>query len=117
MLTTPNGDAYADTGPSWSPDGTKILFSRWSFSDPGELFVIPAAGGTPTSLHVRADRAAWGPSRIAYVDNSSRPASLWTALPAIARRSPRAPATQRSATRPGQAMAASRARSAEPARS
>ena len=81
MLTTPNGDAYADTGPGWSPDGTKILFSRWSFSDPGELFVIPAAGGTPTSLHVRADRAAWGPSRIAYVANFSRPASLWTALP------------------------------------
>jgi Tol biopolymer transport system component len=81
VLTTPNGDAYADTGPSWSPDGTEVLFSRWSFADPGELFVIPAAGGAPTSLHVQADRAAWGPSRIAYADNSSRPASLWTALP------------------------------------
>src|SRR5262249_35115414 len=82
VLTTPSGlDDYADTGASWSPDGTTILFSRWSFDNPGELFVVPAAGGTPQSLHIQADAAAWGPSRIAYVDNSSQPASLWTALP------------------------------------
>ena len=30
---------------------------------------------------MRADRVAWSRSRIAHVDNSSRPASLWTALP------------------------------------
>jgi len=82
VLTTPTGLAdYADTGASWSPDGTKIVFSRWSFSDPGQLFVVPATGGAAQSLHIQADSAAWGPARIAYVDNSSRPASLWTALP------------------------------------
>jgi Tol biopolymer transport system component len=82
VLTTPSGlEDYADTGPSWSPDGKTILFSRWSVSDPAELFVVPTSGGTPQSLHIQADAAAWGPSRIAYADNSSQPAALWTALP------------------------------------
>ena len=81
VLTTPTGDTYADSGPTWSPDGAHILFSRRSFSKPPVLFVIPAAGGAPTSLHVEADAAAWGPSRIAYVDNSSKPAAVGTALP------------------------------------
>lgn len=81
VLITPGGDNYADNRPTWSPDGTKILFSLWSFSRPRELYVIPAAGGAPQNLHIESDEAAWGPSRIAYVDYSSEPASLWTALP------------------------------------
>lgn len=81
VLTTPSGDAVADAGPSWSPDGTQILFSRWSVSKAGELFVVPAAGGDPRDLHVQSFLAAWGPTRIAYVDPSRDPISLWTALP------------------------------------
>jgi Tol biopolymer transport system component len=98
VLTTPSGDDIADSGPSWSPDGTKILFTRTSLSSPGELFVIPAAGGTPQSLHVQAGAAAWGPSRIAYVDWESEPVSMWTALPDG---TDRQKVAQRSSQRPG----------------
>jgi Tol biopolymer transport system component len=43
-----NGD---DTQPSWSPDGSQIAFTR-SSGTPGEeqIYVVPAAGGTPTDL-------------------------------------------------------------------
>jgi Tol biopolymer transport system component len=81
VLITPGGDTYGDNRPTWSPDGTKILFSLWSSSGHRELYVIAAAGEAPQNLHIESDEAAWGPSRIAYVDYSSEPASLWTALP------------------------------------
>jgi len=80
VLITSNGDGAGVNRPTWSPDGTKILFSLWSLSA-RELYMIPAAGGAPQNLHIESDEAAWGPSRIAYVDSSSDPASLWTALP------------------------------------
>jgi Tol biopolymer transport system component len=81
VLTTPQGDDYADYGPSWSPDGTQILFSRSNFSKASELLVVPAAGGAPRDLHVSGSDAAWGPARIAYIDGWNEPVSLWTALP------------------------------------
>lgn len=81
VLDTPSGDDYADAGPSWSPDGTQIVFSRWNFSTPAELLAVPAAGGAPHDLHVSGITAAWGPSRIAYVQDARQPASLWTARP------------------------------------
>jgi Tol biopolymer transport system component len=77
VLDTPGGDDLADAGPSWSPDGTQLVFSRWNLSSPPELFVVPAAGGAPRDLHVSGAVAAWGATRIAYVQS----ASLWTALP------------------------------------
>jgi Tol biopolymer transport system component len=80
VLITSSGDAAGVNRPTWSPDGTKLLFSLWNLSGP-ELYVIPATGGAPQSLHIQADTAAWGRSRIAYVDHSTEPASLWTALP------------------------------------
>ncbi len=81
VLDTPTGDDYADAVPSWSPDGTQIVFSRVNFSKPAELFVVAAAGGVPHDLHLSGFEAAWGPTRIAYVEDAREPISLWTALP------------------------------------
>jgi Tol biopolymer transport system component len=38
------GWEYSPNHPTWSPDGSQILFST---SYPGGIFVLPAAGGTP----------------------------------------------------------------------
>jgi Tol biopolymer transport system component len=67
-LTEPQDCRY-DGSPSWSPDGTRILFSRSSCDVPGELMTLPAAGGTPKDLHVQATQAAWGPTRIVWGSN------------------------------------------------
>ena len=67
--------------PSWSPDGTKILFTRASASQPPELFVVPVAGGRATALDVRGWETAWGPTRIAWTDIFTNPTSVWTAKP------------------------------------
>jgi Tol biopolymer transport system component len=80
-LTTPTEPSYADSSPSWSPDGTQILFTRLSFTQPGELFVVPANGGEPHDLNVAGSDSAWGPTRIAYVDFEHSPTALWTARP------------------------------------
>lgn len=68
-------------GPSWSPDRATVLFTRTSFSAPGELFVVPAAGGTPHDLGIAGYGATWGPTRIAWVDIGTVPTSYWTARP------------------------------------
>jgi Tol biopolymer transport system component len=81
ILTTPEEPSYADYSPSWSPDGTQILFTRLSFTQPGELYVVPAGGGAAHDLGVAGSDSAWGPSRIAYVDFEDSPTTLWTARP------------------------------------
>lgn len=42
-------DSAADDDPCWSPDGTAILFASDRGGDPA-LWLLPAAGGTPTAL-------------------------------------------------------------------
>lgn len=79
-LTSPPDCAF-DTDPSWSPDGTTLVYSHSSCSTAWDLLTIPAGGGTPTDLHVRGARPAWGPARIAYVDPGTAPTSVWTMLP------------------------------------
>ena len=41
-----------DTALGWTPDGKRVLFSshRYSYSDPDQLFTVPATGGFPTEL-------------------------------------------------------------------
>lgn len=61
-VTTPPSTTSSfavDVGAAWSPDGSRLLFTRITVTTPeggGEdaidtaLFVVPAAGGTPTAL-------------------------------------------------------------------
>lgn len=64
-LTQPTDEQW-DSQPSWSPDGTQLVFSR-SFIDSGpKLFVVPAAGGVVRDLKVAGSAPAWGPAYIAY---------------------------------------------------
>jgi Tol biopolymer transport system component len=82
-LLVPGDDPTSESelSPSWSPDGGRILFVRTSPTIPPTLFVVPAAGGTPTSLHLSGIDASWGLTRIAWVDGATIPTSLWTASP------------------------------------
>lgn len=77
VLTKPSMDCTFDVSPTWSPDGQTILFSEGTCDTLGELFTVPAAGGTPHDLGVAGTDPAWGPSRIAYVTESG----LMTANP------------------------------------
>lgn len=73
-LTNPD-DCTFDDSPTWSPDGSTILFTEDECDSPGELYTVAAAGGTPHDLGVAGTEPAWGPSRIAYVG----PKGLFTA--------------------------------------
>ncbi len=72
-----------DQSPSWSPDGTRIVFSR-ATNVSYALYTIPAAGGTPRDLFISGVSPAWGPTRIAYVSPPTQrpgPVTLWTINP------------------------------------
>lgn len=60
-----------DDRASFSPDGAKLVFTRWnsSVSDQAYLHVASARGGVATSLRVFGSAAAWGP-RIAFVGST-----------------------------------------------
>lgn len=77
VLTNPSQDCTFDLSPSWSPDGQTILFSEGTCDTPGELFTVPAAGGSLHDLGIVGTDPAWGPSRIAYEGEHG----LWTANP------------------------------------
>ena len=60
----------ADAAPRWSPDGTQLAFVR-SQDGPGQLWLLPAAGGEPeqlTTLPLGAGAAVWSPdgTKIAF---------------------------------------------------
>jgi Tol biopolymer transport system component len=82
-LTSP-ADSTWDASPSWSPDGSRVIYAQSTISDFGELYVVAAAGGTPVDLHVAGGSPAWGPSRIAYLGGvaiGGPHISLWTMRP------------------------------------
>lgn len=75
--------AQGDLTPTWSPDGTTILFSRVCGAA-AELYAIPANGGDAVhDLGIAGSQPAWGPSRIAYVGagQSLPDEGVWTVKP------------------------------------
>ena len=68
QLTFPNDTDAApfDEDPSWSPDGTTIVYSNSGPDTPFALFTVPAAGGTPRALGVQGERPAWGPKLVGF---------------------------------------------------
>ena len=61
----------ADTGPAWSPDGTRIAFLRGQ-DGVAPLYLLPAGGGEPeqlTTLPLGAGAPVWSPdgTKIAFV--------------------------------------------------
>ncbi len=79
-LTNPENCTFDDS-PTWSPDWTTILYSETGCDSSGELFTVPAAGGTPHDLGILGQDPAWGPTRIAYVGSDQSDHGLWTANP------------------------------------
>jgi Tol biopolymer transport system component len=73
----------SDTHPSWSPDGAQVAFSR-SGTDPEDvqIYVVPAAGGTPSDLTNDPGSAhidpAWSPDggRILFSSDRTDPNQL-----------------------------------------
>lgn len=50
QLTQPDLGDYGDTVPTFSPDGATIAFVRTRADSHGEIYTIPAEGGTPRRL-------------------------------------------------------------------
>ena len=63
-----NGGILQNDNPSFSPDGSVIVFDRWNsgVSDQSYLFQVPTTIGTPRSLGLTGNRPTWGPTRIAF---------------------------------------------------
>ena len=79
-LTSPRLVGEADSHPSWSPDGTRILFTRTDFTASDALYVVRREGGPARPLHVAAYTADWGPKKIAYLPESG-PTAVVTIAP------------------------------------
>lgn len=78
QLTSPKDtdEAPYDADPSFSPDGSTIVFDRSGAATPTiELYTISAAGGPVHDLRVAGVYPAWGPRLIAFVPwNAKTPA-------------------------------------------
>jgi len=63
--------------PHWSPDGSKISYSRLNESGLWDIWTVPALGGAPRKLLSIANGSAWSPDgmSLAYGDSSRH--TLW----------------------------------------
>lgn len=77
-LVTPDDVLPYNDSPSFSPDGTQILFAR-SGAESTELETVPAVGGNLHDLGVSGWWPAWGSAQIAYDDGSTDAATAASA--------------------------------------
>jgi len=68
-FAAPAGGIRQDQDPSFSPDGSSIVFSRWNSSvgDAARLYRVPSAGGAATALGPVGTGPAWGRARVAFL--------------------------------------------------
>jgi Tol biopolymer transport system component len=67
-LARPSDGIRQDQDPSFSPDGSSIVFSRWNSSagDSARLYRVAASGGVASAVGVVGTAPAWGKARIAF---------------------------------------------------
>jgi Tol biopolymer transport system component/DNA-binding winged helix-turn-helix (wHTH) protein len=81
-LTFPPADALIDGGPTFSPDGQWLAFTRWRAQGVADVHVMPAAGGVPKRLTVdnlKVHGIAWenNSQHLVYSSNRAGPFALW----------------------------------------
>jgi Tol biopolymer transport system component len=77
-----NTPTISEQYPCWSPDGTKIAFSRY-YNIYANIYVMPANGGQPTQVtfgNYKDEVPAWSPdgTMIAFYSNRSGHYEIWT---------------------------------------
>jgi Tol biopolymer transport system component len=69
LPSTKGNPILQDDNPSFSPDGTHVVFERWDApitGDSAAIYTAPADGGAATPLHLAGGYPAWGPAAIAF---------------------------------------------------
>jgi Tol biopolymer transport system component len=56
LTTSPNGYQYAESDPSWSPDGSSVVFWSYGYG----IASVAASGGNPTSIYGNFPTVAYG---------------------------------------------------------
>lgn len=77
LTSLPNGSRYAESDPSWSPDGSRIVYWSYGFG----IAAIDSRGGVPNALYAAfpsvayGAKPAWSPDGRTIVFNRDRHAA------------------------------------------